>query len=179
MTVMGEPRDRMASDYAELLRSGEGGVYVSLTVSGMAAPLRAATDLGLAPLSDSSGRWSFLSFPSASPAASVFFGTGYGSVQDPDSVLAHVPPVEALAEVWTEGGAELETLLERVGARSCGLATGPTGRSGTRWALREGALVVVRSKPGSRPRVLGAVLSSSGASRGVVYVHPNFWVQYR
>lgn len=179
MTVMGEPRDRMAADYAELLRAGEGGVYVSLTVSGMAAPLQAATDLGLVALSGSSGQWSFLSFPSTSPAASVFFGTGTSSVQDPDSVLAHMPPVEALAEVWTEGGAELEALLERVGARSCGLATGPTGRIGTRWALREGALVVVRPKRGSRPRVHGAVLSSTDASQDVVYVHPKFWVQYR
>lgn len=179
MTVVGEPRDGMASDYAELLRGGEGGVYVALTVSGMAAPLRAATDVGLAPIRSSSGPWSFLSFPSASPAAAVFFGTGYGSVQDPDSVLAHVPPVEALSEVWTEGGAELETLLARLGARSCGAATDPTGRKGTRWVLRKGALVVVPNKASARSRVLGAVLSSTGAQQEVVYVHPNFWVQYR
>lgn len=179
MTVVGPPGDSMAADYAELLRAGEGGVYVALTVSSLAVPRQAAGALALPARTSSSGAWSFLSFPSPSPAAAVFFSTGRAAVQDADSVLAHVPPVRSLLEAWVEGGAELEALLARTGARSCGTAVGPAGRTGTRWALARGSLVVLSPSPGVRPRVRGAVLSADAAPDDTILVHPDFWLQYR
>jgi hypothetical protein len=152
----------------------------ALPVSALSPAERAATALRLGPRRSSSGPWRFLSFPSASPAAAIFFSSGGAPVRDADSVVSHVPPVDGLAEVWIEGGPAVGELLAALGAASCGSARGPDGRVGRRWTLSRGSLVVVPARRGVRPRVLGAVLRSRarGPSR-VVYPHETFWLQYR
>jgi hypothetical protein len=178
MSVSGEPRDAMARDYAELAASGEGGVYVALRVSDMAGPERAAAALSLPSRASSSGPWRFLSFPTASPAAAVFFSAGSAAVQDPESLVSHKPDVTGLAEAWIEGGSDLIALLRRLGAASCGEARSPDGRTGQRLALAQGSIVVVRPS-GARARVPGVVLRLRQAGAGTVWPHPSFWIRYR
>jgi hypothetical protein len=180
MTVRGRPGDAMARDYAMLLESGEGGVYAAMGVPALPAAERAAAALRLETLRSSSGPWRFVSFPPASPAAAIFFSTGGAAVRDADSVFAHAPAVDGIAEVWIEGGPALGELLSSLGATQCGRARGPDGRRGRRWALGRGTLVVVPARSGARPRVLGAVLRSRARGRSkVVYPHEAFWLQYR
>ena len=178
MTVRGPPRDAMARDYAELSAEGEGGVYVALSVQSLDSPKAAVAALGLLNRESMSGPWRFLSFPPASPAAAVFFSTGTAIVQDADSLLDHVPSVAGLAEAWLEGGAALATLLEQLGARRCGSAVGPDGRTGERIALSRGRVVIVPPATAGRPRVLGAVLKLQEPGAMTVRPHPNFWVRY-
>lgn len=179
MTVRGEPVDAMSRDYAELAASGEGGVYVALTVDSIGSPEDAASALRLESQGSSSGPWRFLSFPPASPAAAVFFSAGSAEVQDSDSLVSHEPDVAGLAEAWVEGGGELAGLLEKLGARRCGSARSPDGRTGERLALGRGSIVVVPSPSPTRPRVLGVVLGLRSQGGGTVWPHPAFWVQYR
>lgn len=178
MSLAGEPGDRMAEDYEELLGAGEGAVYVALSVDDTEPLLEPTNELALDPRPERSGPWSFLSFSSSSPAAAVFFAAGIVPAADPDSIVTHRPAAHGLAEVWVEGGEQLGRLLLRLGATPCGAAVSPAGDVGTRWALGRGALVVVPSSR-SRARVLGAVLAGDADARGPVSVLPSFWLQYR
>lgn len=177
MTVQGEPRDEMARDYAVLLRAGDGGVYVALRVRNLSDVTRAAAVPALQ-TSAASGTWQFVSFPPSSPAAAVFFSSGSVSVQDPDSIFAHQPPVTALAEAWLEGGAALPVLLRELGAEPCGRVTYPDGRSGERWMLSRGSVIILPVRAGVRPRLLGVVLESAVAA-STRQILPEFWVRYR
>lgn len=178
MTVQGEPGDAMARRYAALLDAGAGAVYVSLTVPDIAPAREAAANLRLSILESSSGPWRFVSFPAESPAAAVFFSSGTGTVQDPDSLVSHVPAVTGLAEVWLEGGRALGDLLERMGAKHCGSVL-LDGRTGERFALGRGSLVITEPRGTPAPRVLGAVLQLAAPGAGTVFPHPEFRVQYR
>lgn len=179
MTLRGAPGDRRAAEYQALLEDGEGGVFVALSIGSLVGPDRAARGLGLEPVRGTSGPWRFLSFPPTSAAAAVFFSAGIAPVQDPDSLLAHSPAVEALEEVWVEGGEPVARLLARLGAADCGTAIGPAGATGVRWGLARGSMVLVPERPGVRPRVVGAVLRTTSGSVRVVQVYPDFWMQYR
>ncbi len=179
MTVRGAPGDAMARRYADLLRAGDGGVYVALRVSDVAVVRQAADSLRLAAHRSSSGPWQFLGFPSTSPAAAVFFTSGAAPVADADSIVAHEPSVSALAEVWLEGGAELGALLRRLGAVACDAATSPDGRVGRRWALSRGQLVIVPPRGGRRPGVLGVVLTTTAQRDTILEPMRTFWIRYQ
>jgi hypothetical protein len=179
MTVQGAPRDEMARDYADLLRAGDGGVYVALKVRSLDRAARLASEIGLDTQRSASGRWQFLSFPRTSPAAAVFFSAGDVAVNDPDSILQHHPPVTALREVWLEGGAALETFLRRLGAAECGSVSNAFGQTGKRWGLKRGSLVIVPSHDATRSGVLGAVLTTSAPKPRTIRPLQNFWIEYR
>lgn len=178
MTVRGEPRDTMAHEYADLAASGEGGVYVAVSVSSIDGPMAAALALHLAPRRGASGPWQFVSFTSESPTAAVFFTAGGAAVQDPDSLVSHEPDVDGLAEAWVEGGTELIELLERLGATRCGQVQSPDGRTGERLGLSRGTLVVIPARAALRPRVLGVVLRTRVSTDRITKPHPNLWVRY-
>ena len=179
MTVRGAPGDDMARRYADLVKAGDGGVYVALKVDEIATAERDAAALGLKTRRSSSGPWQFLGFVNPSPAAAVFFTSGGAPAVDDPAIFAHEPRRTSLVEVWLEGGDALGRLLGRRGSKPCGEATGPEGRTGQRWALRNGSLVVVPSRGTDRPRLLGAILETTGESPGVIRPIPQFWIGYQ
>jgi glyoxalase-like protein len=178
MSLAGPPGDDMARDYAELLTRGDAGVYVALSVPDLGTPQRAAPASGLRFRRSASSLWQFLSFPGLSPAAGTFFVAGSTAVQDPDSLILHQPDVDGLREVWVEGGAALNGLLERLGAGRCGPARSANGLPGERWALRRGFLVVVPVGEGIRPRVLGVALQSRTMLPRSTAPLPAFWIEH-
>jgi hypothetical protein len=125
-----------------------------------------------------SGPWQFLSFQRASPAAAVFFSAGATAVRDPDSLVSHQPDVTGLAEAWIEGGSALGELLVQLGARRCGPTSAPDGRTGERFGLSRGRVVIVPPRAAVQPRVLGVVLRLRNPGSGSALPHPNFWVRY-
>lgn len=177
MTLRGEPGDALAGRYADLLAAGEGGVYVALSTGDVEGARHHAASLGLETHRSASGPWKFVGFPDSSPAAAVFFSSGGAPANDADSLVSHRSGARGLAEAWLEGGPELTTLLEKLGARRCGPAS-LAGVSGERLALSRGAVVVVPRRPGVRPPVLGVVVDSEGAD-GVIRPHARFWLRYR
>jgi hypothetical protein len=179
MTVQGSPGDAMAKDYADLLSAGEGGVYVALKVHSLERAIQRAEQTNLETKRSASGGWQFLSFPHASSAAAIFFTAGTVAVQDADSIFRHQPLVTALEQVWLEGDAVLETFLRRMGAAECGIVRNPTGQTGKRWSLKRGSLVVVPRQNASRPRVLGAVVTSPASRPRTIRPLRNFWIEYR
>jgi hypothetical protein len=168
----------MARDYADLIASDEGGVYLALSAPSMKLVENAALASQIATRRSSSGGWQFLSFPPASPAAAIFFGFGNMTVQDPDSALRHRPDVVGLREVWMEGDATFTALLKRLGAIQCGQSHGPGGVTGERWTLARGEIVVLPARNGARPRVRGVSLDSRVLRDSVVYPLSGFWIRY-
>lgn len=136
MTVVGRPTDGMAADYADLLATGEKGVYAALRTSGMAGIVARARRAGLRSRSARLGEWAFLGFPGVPDAASFFFVAGGTMPDDPDSVLAHENGAIALEAAWVEAGPRFERLLRAVGSRPCERVALPDGRAGTRLASR-------------------------------------------
>jgi hypothetical protein len=179
MTVRGAPRDEMARDYARLMRAGDGGVYLALSVPDLNRVERHAMQLNARARASSSGPWRFVSFPDSSELAAVFFTSGGGTIVDADSIFRHQPPVDRFAEAWVEGGSELTDLLRRLGAADCGTARGPDGRAGQRLALRRGNIVVVERQGAQRPRVLGVVLDTPASTQAIVRPIATFWIQYQ
>lgn len=178
MTVRGEPGDSLAADYAQLLATSTSpGVYVGLTIADLDATAPATKRLGLAVQHRRSGSMRFVSFPAWSPAAAVFFGSPGLPVGDPDSVVTHAMAVTGLAEAWVEGGGVLGELLATLGAAACGTARAPDGRTGERWSLARGHIVVVAAPSETRPRVLGVVLRGEPGRAAIVTPYPGFWIR--
>jgi hypothetical protein len=177
MTVVGEPGDAMAREYAELAAAGEGGVYVALRVGDHTAVQDEARALGFGAHGSGSGPWRFTTLPDVPAAAALFFMSG-PTAQDADSLFSHRPATAGILEVWLEGGSEVAHLLERLGATRCGLAVGAEGETGERFGLGSGAIVLVPVPPGARPRVRGVVLGADGAAGSSVRPHAEFRVRY-
>lgn len=178
MTLQGEPGDAMARRYADLLAAGEGGVYVAFNIADIERAQRAATDLRLETHRSSSGPWQFLGFHPRSPAAAVFFSAGGYSANDPDSLVSHRVRTTGLTEAWLEGGPELSTLFEKMGATRCGIVSFGN-LSGERLGLSHGTVVIVPRRPGIRPRVVGVVVRSEDNSDAVIRPHPELWLRYQ
>lgn len=178
MTVRGNPGDDMARRYMRIIAAGDGGAYVALKTASLDEVQRAAAAGGLGTRRSSSGPWQFLGFADTSSAAAVFFTSGGAPVLDADSIFTHSPRVTELAEVWVEGGTQLTDVLRAAGAVSCGSVRGPAGRTGERWRLARGSVVVVPARGRARPRVLGAVLRTSDTRSDTVRPVPQFWIRY-
>jgi len=130
------------------------------------------------------GAWHFLSFPGVGDAAAIFFGAGGLPPVDPDSILAHPNGAVSLAAAWIEAGPIVDELLGRLGSRACEPVTLPDGRTGRRWALAAGSLVIVRPAAGTLvPRVLGVELLRAAGRFGPPALQleplPGFWVLLR
>ena len=184
MTLAGRPTSRMARGYADLLATGEKGVYVALWTDGLDSVKASASRMELPVRATTLGAWQFLSFPGVDDAGAIFFGAGGLPPNDPDSILAHPNGAVSLTGAWIEAGSVVEELLGRLGSRTCGTLTLPDGRTGRRWALGRGSLVIVRPRPGAAtPRVLGVELQRApgrlGPPASLREPLPGFWVFFR
>lgn len=183
MTVAGRPTDRRAGDYADLLATGEKGVYAALRTEDMAGTAAEAGRAGLPRRSTRTGSARYLSFPGVPDAATIFFVVGGAPTEDPDSVLAHENGAVGLEAAWVEAGSGFERLLRSLGSRRCESVALPDGRSGSRWPLARGSLVLVRARAGSEPRVLGVEIRRAPAfttpHRAPLEPLPRFWLLLR
>lgn len=182
MTLAGRPTSDMARDYASLLSEGEGGVYAALWTTQMDSVRTVAARLGATPRTTTIGPWEFVSLPAMRDAAAVFFGAGGTPANDPDSVLNHPNGAVGLESAWVEAGPGLEQLLRQLGGVPCERVTVPDGRSGMRWLLARGSLVIVPLRAGQRdPRLVGVELRRERRSPEPMTAQPipGFWVELR
>ena len=178
MTVVGPPLDSSAQEYAQLMASEPGPVYVAILTTNLDSVGMAAGMANLTSRRTRIGTGRFLSFPSHSDAAAVFFGSGWPHPRDPDSLLAHTNGATGLEEAWVEAGPQLETMLSLLGAFAGERVTLPDGREGSRWALGRGALVLVPPRAaGHRLRPVGVILHGQAGHRvPPTLAFPGFWI---
>jgi hypothetical protein len=161
MTVQGRPRDRMARDYASLIRERDRGAYVAIRAEDLAAVARAAKQAGLSARESSSGAWRFLSFPPESDAGAVFFVSAGPPVHDPDSLTTHRNGATRLAEVTVEGGPKLDSLFAALGARPGSEARTARGPAQS-WDLGRGLVTVLPHSGRERRAPVLVVLEREG-----------------
>lgn len=178
MTLAGPPADPMARDYAALLETGEKGVYAALWSDDLGAVESGARRVGIPARLTHDAPWDFLSFPGVPDGAAVFVGAGGSPPNDPESVLDHENGAVGLAAAWIEAGPKLEALLRDLGGRPCEPVTLPDGRTGARWPLRSGSLVLVRPEHADRPRLLGVEVRRAPAAARPTLLQPipGFWI---
>jgi len=182
MTLTGPAKSTTACEYERLLAGGDQGVYAALWTTDPDRIGRIAEKIGAVPRQTRSGPWHFVTFPGLADTAAVFFGWGAASANDPESVLAHENGAVALAAAWVEAGPALDRVLSRLGGTPCETVTLPDGRTGARWPLRSGSIVVVRPQRPAEPRVLGVELrrkEGPAAEPRLIQLLDRFWISIR
>ena len=117
MSVSGAPGDRVATRYADMLQTGEGGVYVALAIDSLPAVLDALADHGIDARTEPGRAFSYVTFPRGSGSEHVFLVRMHGAVRDPPDVLRHANGADGIAAVWMDAPAG--GLLEALGAIPC------------------------------------------------------------
>jgi hypothetical protein len=180
MSLAGPPTDAMARDYAALLATGEQGVYAALWTDDLAPVVAAAKRLGIPTKVTRDAPWEFASFPDVPDASAIFVGAGGTPPSDPESVLAHENGASGLDAAWIDAGPKLEALLRALGGKPCGSTSLPDGRTGIRWPLQSGSLVLVRPERPGGPRLLGVELRRGPAAKpDLLQPIPGFWISMR
>jgi len=180
MTVRGEATDRMAREYQALIAEGDGGAYVALRLASLDSVEAVATRLNLGPRRSSAGPWQFLSFEPRSPLGAVFFVAGGAPAVDPDSIFVHADSAKGLFAARVEGGPELGTLLEALGATTCDRYGVVAGHPMHTLALegRQQLVLIPPTEQFPRPVVV-TLYTGRKAERAPMLILPSFALSYR
>ena len=124
-----EPTDKLSREYARLLETGEGAVFVSLHGGPIAGLAEAARTLALPATTVGGSNFDWLVFPLAHPLHYLFFIDLRSPPVDEEQHLTHTNTALRLASVWVIAPAvnAADGLLGRLGARRC--ATGAASAS--------------------------------------------------
>jgi len=183
MSLAGQPTSDIARGYASRLQGGEQGAFVALTASDPVGLRGVAEQAGLRATVTASSGWVFLTFPGVRDAEAVFFAAGPRPAPDPPALTDHGNAVASLVGAWVEAGPRLARVLAELGAVPCGAVTLPDGRTGDRWVLASGSLVLVAHPDPARPaRVIGVELQRTlplGAPSADTEILPGFWLAWR
>ena len=90
--------------------------------------------------------------------ASLFVLQDFDRPEDPDRLLTHSNGARRIERVWVEASAELGDLLVQLGGTRCGVAETPDGRTGVRYGIDGGEVIVVEPQT-AQPRVIGVGLT--------------------
>ncbi len=178
MTPAGRPGDRMAREYAELLARGEGGAYAALRTDQLLAVEHQAKRTGFSTRRSRAGKGEFLTLEVPPDAHALFIGAGGERGVTPDSLMSHLNAVTGMASAMLEAGPELDAFLTACGYGGGDTVLLPDGRTGVRWKLQSGSLVIVRPADPAHPRLMGVEVrcSSRVPGRRSKEVLPGFWV---
>jgi len=148
MSVMREPTDDLAKEYAELLTHGEGGVYLALTgikTSELAGRLE---ELAIQYNRLPGKNWDYITFPQRSDLAHVFFIDYHIQVNASKEMLTHKNSTKGIEAVWIDGDDKVRHLLEGLGLMPVRLRSEPKLGAGQGYRTGTGNIVVV---PGNNP----------------------------
>ena len=169
MSVVGEPTDEIAKEYASLLRQGESGVYLALTgmpVDELASRLDGLdTDYTIT----KSKNWDYLTFPGNSRLAHIFFINYHVNSNDSPEILTHNNSAQGIASVWIEGEEEVKALLDGLGLMPVRLRSDPKFGASQGYGVMAGNIIVIPAKnPKQRPRVKGISFGNQNGSESLI-----------
>jgi len=162
------PGDALARHYASLISDGGGGAYLALSGLPVDSVLALAHDSEPALAATRSAAFDWAAFPLGHPLAPVFFVDVHDRARDRPEQFDHPNRAVGLAAVWVavEHPERLIALLERFGARDCGLRQHPEHLTGHAVGVAGGTVYVVdaglwEADPGSAP-VLSITVEGGG-----------------
>ncbi len=155
MTVKGIPKDPMSQEYQSLLENSEGGVFLALTGHHHDSLKRQFTEMDIDFIETEGKLWRYLSFPSDSYLAHLFFIDYQFDIGAQRDLTNHSNGLTGIQSVEMEGDDALNRFFENIGleyeANTSAFLT-PTGR----------IAVVASSAKNERPRLARVIFSGEG-----------------
>lgn len=112
LTITTSPTDEISRGYAELMDSGQKGVYIALQINNAEKLSRLLRDEGIANSLIKNKSWNYLTFPKESGLEMIFLIEMKAKIDDDPAVFRHKNNINAIAEVYVYGDKRLRALLE-------------------------------------------------------------------
>jgi len=168
MSIKGEPSDELSKDYQDLLKNGEGGVYIALAGISTSLMERKLTDLKISYITTEDQNWNYITFPKNSGLSHFFFIENHVELSDPIEILTHKNNSEKIKAVWTEGDDYVKYFLSGIGLRSSGEIEEESFGKGMRYSTKTGEIIIVsKNDPDKRSRIKSIVFGTKDPSKSV------------
>ena len=102
MSIPGEPSDEVAKEYADLLKHGEGGVFLALSGMETAEMAIRLVELNIEYNTVPGKKWDYITFPQNSSLAHIFFIDYHIKTNDSLKVLTHENSANGIDVVWLD-----------------------------------------------------------------------------
>jgi hypothetical protein len=169
MSIKGEPTDEVAKGYSELLKSGEGGVFLAITgisIDSMEAKLN---DIRIGYNRIPGDNWDYITFPSNSSLAHIFFIEYHIKSSDSKEMLTHENSANGIEAVWIEGDDNVRKLLEGLGLLPVRLRSDNMLGSGQGYRSGICNIIVLPEKnPSQRPRIKALSIGKKDGSKSLI-----------
>jgi len=154
MSIKGEPTDELALEYAELLKHGEGGVYLALTGIKTAEMESKLGELTIQYNTLPGKNWDYITFPESSSLAHLFFIEYHIKTNDSKEVLAHNNSTNGIETVWIDGDEKVKHLLESLGLKPVRISSDIKLGAGQGYLVGDSNIIVIPSNNlNQRPRI--------------------------
>lgn len=154
MSIPGEPSDEVAKEYADLLKYGEGGVFLALSGINHAEMARRLNELNVKYNTLSGKSWDYITFPKSSGLSHIFFIEYNIKTSDSKHVLTHNNFTKGIETVWIEGDEKTKHLLESLGLRPVRMRSDSKLGAGQGYRAVAGNIIILPIKnPDQRPRI--------------------------
>ncbi len=154
MSIPGEPSDEVAKEYADLLKHGEGGVFLALSGIETDEMGGRLNELDIEYNTLPGKNWDYITFPQNSRLAHIFFIDYHIKPNDNLRMLTHENSANGIQAVWLEGDEKTKHLLEILGLTPVRIRSDIKLGSGQGYLADAGIIIVVPSdNPDQRPRI--------------------------
>jgi hypothetical protein len=169
MSIKGEPTDELAKEYTELLKSGEGGVFLAVTGISIEALANKLKDLGIDYNIIPGKSWDYLTFTTKSGLAHIFFIDYHIKTIDSREIMTHENSVKGIEVVWIEGDEKVKRLLESLGLKPVRIKSDITFGGGQDYFAGSGSIIVLpRNNPNQRPRIKGVSFGREDNAENII-----------
>ena len=154
MSIKGEPMDELAREYADLLNSGEGAVFLAITGFSMNEITSKLLELGLRYNKIPGKSWDYITFPGNSSLAHIFFIEYHFKTIDKEDVVRHSNSTKGIEAIWIEGDQIVKQLLEGLGLKTGSIQSDIKLGVGQVYPTNTGNIIVLaRRNLNQRPRI--------------------------
>ncbi|NNF33120.1 MAG: hypothetical protein HKN68_03380 [Saprospiraceae bacterium] len=168
MSIEGKATDPMALEYESLLNEGEGGVYLVMTGFKTESVISLLDKFTIEYEVIKGKLWSYVTFPSDSDLAHLFFIEYHFDQKDPQDILTHQNGIERISSVVIEGNKSVIDFLKNIGLKHSGQISDPGFGIGTEFETQTGNIIIVPQKnPNARPRVRSIILKNITGTKSI------------
>ena len=169
MSIKGERIDELAREYTELLKSGEGGVFLAITGISIDALADKVNDLGINCNIIPGTSWDYLTFTSESGLAHIFFIDYHIKTIDSKEIITHENSAKGIETVWIEGDEKVKWLLESLGLKPVRIKSDITFGAGQGYLAGSGNIIVLpRNNSYQRPRIKAVSFGKENNSENII-----------
>jgi hypothetical protein len=169
MSVMGEPTDALAREYAALLKHGEGGVFIALTGIKTTEMANRLSELDIQYKILPGNNWDYITFPKNPGLAHIFFIDYHIDTKDIEQMVTHENSVLGIEAVWIEGDEKVKQLLENLDLKPLRIRSDNKLDAGQGYKSAAGNIIVLpRNNPDQRPRIKAVSFAKENTPQNIL-----------